>query len=113
VNTCQRAGFPATIRNDAGSGAGERLSRAHPISPFGRKPLRRLRDEAKFLMGLSRVERTQPICWTLFEALILVVSHNGPTMFARIEMTRAAEPREVRNWCRQRAKAYKLRVRCL
>ena len=51
-----------------------------PIPIPGRKPLRTLRDEAKFLMGLSRVERIQPHWLDAIEAVILVVERNGPTM---------------------------------
>ena len=42
-----------------------------PIPIPGRKPLRTPRDEAKFLMGLSRVERIQPHWLDAIEALIL------------------------------------------
>ena len=48
-----------------------------PIPIPGRKPLRTLRDEAKFLMGLSRVERIQPHWLDAIEAVILVVERKG------------------------------------
>jgi hypothetical protein len=82
-----------------------------PIPIPGRKPLRTLRDEAKFLMGLSRVERIQPHWLDAIEAVILVVERNGPTMLARIGMMRAlnhGKPNPKLAPRRKRAKAYKL-----
>jgi hypothetical protein len=58
-------------------------------------------------MGLSRVERIQPHWLDAIEALILVVNHNGPTMFARIGMIRAlnhGKPSPELVPCRKRAK---------
>jgi len=43
-----------------------------PIPIPARKPLRTLRDEAKFLMGLPRVEHIQAHWLDAIEALILV-----------------------------------------
>lgn len=57
----------------------------HPAA----RPLRTLRDVAKFLMGMTPRERIQPHWLDAIEALILVVERNGPTMFARIGIMRA------------------------
>jgi hypothetical protein len=80
-------------------------------TPFrARKPLRPLRDEAKFLMGLSRDERIQPHWLDAIEALILVLNFNGPTMFVRIGTMRAlnhGKPNLDLMPRRKRVKAYK------
>ena len=60
-----------------------------PIPIPGRKPLRTLRDVAKFLMDLPPRERIQPYWLDAIEALVLVAEKNGPTMFARIGVMRA------------------------
>jgi hypothetical protein len=58
-----------------------------PIPVPGRPPLRTLRDVAKFLMAMQPRERIQPHWLDAIEALVMVVlvmvvEHNGPTMFA-------------------------------
>ena len=60
-----------------------------PIPIPGRRPLGTLRDEAKFLMSLTRAERIEPRWLDAIEALVIVIEHNGPTMFARIGVMRA------------------------
>jgi hypothetical protein len=82
-----------------------------PLPIPGSKPLRTLRDVAKFLMGMPPRDRIQPHWLDAIEALIIVVEKNGPTMFARIGIMRAlnrekpapnAEPR------RKKAEAYRV-----
>ena len=53
-----------------------------PIIIPGRRPLRTLRDVAKFLMGMTPRERIEPHWLDAIEAVILVVERNGPTMLA-------------------------------
>jgi hypothetical protein len=60
-----------------------------PIQVPGRKPFRTLRDVAIFLMNMPPRERIQSHWLDAIEALIVVVEHNGPTMFARIGVMRA------------------------
>jgi hypothetical protein len=62
-----------------------------PMPVPGRPPHRTLRDVAKFLMGMSPRERIQSHWLDAIEALVMVVEHSGPTMFARIGIMRALQ----------------------
>ena len=64
-----------------------------PIPIPGRRPLRTLRDEAKFLMSLTRAERIEPRWLDAIEALVIVIEHNGPTMFRADRHHAGIEPR--------------------
>jgi hypothetical protein len=56
--------------------------------PRGRQ-LFTLRDAATYATGLSKKESATAEWQAAIEALMLVVEHDGPTMFARIGMMRA------------------------
>jgi hypothetical protein len=53
------------------------------------KPLATLRDAATYITKLPKAEHEAPEWQAAMEALLLVAEHNGPTMFARIGITRA------------------------
>jgi hypothetical protein len=69
-----------------------------------------LRDAASYITALSQEEAALPEWQAAIEALILVVELGGPTVFARIGVSRAlnrhhepaAEPRK------KRARAYRI-----
>jgi hypothetical protein len=48
-----------------------------------------LEDAGKYIQQLPSAKQQLPEWQAAVEALLLVVQHNGPTMFARIGMTRA------------------------
>jgi hypothetical protein len=48
-----------------------------------------LRDAASYITGLPKKEADLPEWQTAIEALMLVVEHGGPTMFARISVMQA------------------------
>jgi hypothetical protein len=56
--------------------------------PRGR-PLITLGDAARYIQALPEAEHELEDWQNAVEALLLVVKHNGPTMFARIGMMRA------------------------
>jgi hypothetical protein len=53
------------------------------------KPLVTLRDAALYITKLPKAEHEAPEWQAAMQALLLVVEHNGPTMFARIGVMRA------------------------
>ena len=55
----------------------------------GGKPLVTLRDAAVFVTTLPKTEHDPPEWQAAMEALLLLAERDGPTMFARIGMTRA------------------------
>ena len=55
--------------------------------PNGRK-LVTLKDAGDFITKLSKAEHTEPEWQAAMQALILVATHGGPTMFARIGIMR-------------------------
>jgi hypothetical protein len=63
-----------------------------PIELPKGKPLLTLRDAANYIVKLPKAERQAPEWQTAMQALLLVAEQNGPTMFARIGMTRALNP---------------------
>jgi hypothetical protein len=56
--------------------------------PNGRK-LVTLRDAAQYITKLPKAEHDAEAWQAAMEALLLVAEHDGPTMFARIGITRA------------------------
>jgi hypothetical protein len=56
--------------------------------PKGRQ-LVTLKDAGTYITKLPKAEHTAPEWQTAMEALILVATHGGPTMFARIGIVRA------------------------
>jgi hypothetical protein len=64
-----------------------RLDEPIPV-PKG-KPLLTLRDAGTYITKLPKAEHEAPEWQAAMEALILVATHGGPTMFARIGIMRA------------------------
>jgi hypothetical protein len=60
-----------------------------PIALPDGRTLATLRDAATFITALPKKEAALPEWQAAIEALMLVVEHGGPTMFARIGVTRA------------------------
>jgi hypothetical protein len=60
-----------------------------PIVLPGRTPLLTLRDAAHYITKLPRAEHDAEEWQAAMQALLLVVEHDGPTMFARIGVMRA------------------------
>jgi hypothetical protein len=60
-----------------------------PIPVPKRKPLVTLRDAALYITKLPKAEHDAEEWQAATEALLLVVEHDGPTMFARIGVMRA------------------------
>jgi hypothetical protein len=60
-----------------------------PIPLPGGRQLVTLEDAARYIQELPEAEHELEHWLSAVEALLLVVKHNGPTMFARIGMTRA------------------------
>jgi hypothetical protein len=52
-------------------------------------PLITFRDAATYITKLPKAEHEAPAWQAAMEALILVATHGGPTMFARIGIMRA------------------------
>jgi hypothetical protein len=77
--------------------------------PDGRQ-LVTLGDAAKYIQGLPEADHELEEWQAAVEALLLVVKHNGPTMFARIGMMRALYPKETATQAprRERANAYRI-----
>jgi hypothetical protein len=65
--------------------------------PRGRQ-LVTLEDAGKFITKLPKAEHEAPEWQTAMEALILVATHGGPTMFARIGIMRALNRGHVRKF---------------
>jgi hypothetical protein len=55
----------------------------------GRDPLATVRDAALYITKLPKAEHDADEWQAAIEALILVVEHGGPTMFARVGVMRA------------------------
>jgi hypothetical protein len=70
----------------------------HPIILPGRKPLITLRDAALYITKLPKAEHDAEEWQAAMEALLLVVEHGGPTMFARIGIMRALNRNVVREF---------------
>lgn len=65
--------------------------------PDGRK-LVTLRDAGNYITKLPKAEHEAPEWQTAMEALILVATHGGPTMFARIGVMQALNRHHVREF---------------
>jgi hypothetical protein len=63
-----------------------------PIPLPGGRQIVTLEDAARYIQSLPEAEHGQADWQNAVEALLLVVKHNGPTMFARIGMMRALNP---------------------
>ena len=70
---------------------------ADPIELPG-KNLITLRDAALYMAKLPKAEHDTPEWQAAMEALLLVVEHGGPTMFARIGIMRALNRNVVRGF---------------
>ena len=57
-----------------------------PIILPDRKPLVTLRDAAEYITELPKAEHDAEEWQAAMQALLLVVEHDGPTMFARIHV---------------------------
>jgi hypothetical protein len=60
-----------------------------PIALLRGRQLVTLEDAGKYIMKLPKAEHSAPEWQAAMEALILVATHGGPTMFARIGVMRA------------------------
>ena len=69
-----------------------------PIILPGRKPLLTLRDAAQYITRLRKAEHEATEWQAAMEALILVATLGGPTMFARIGIMRALNRNVVREF---------------
>jgi hypothetical protein len=78
--------------------------------PRGRQ-LVTLEDAARYIQELPKSEHKLDQWQAAVDALLLVVKHNGPTMFARIGMIKVLDrdrPVKPPEQCRKRAKADKI-----
>jgi hypothetical protein len=64
-----------------------------------------LRDAGNYILKLPEAEHTAPEWQAAMEALGLVVTHGGPTMFARIGMMQAINRHKPRRNSTRNAKA--------
>jgi hypothetical protein len=55
-----------------------------------------LEDAGNYITKLPKAEHITAECQAAMEALLVVVTHNGPTMFARIGMMKALNPKVER-----------------
>jgi hypothetical protein len=69
-----------------------------PIALPDSRKLVTLRDAASYITALPKQEAALPEWQAAIEALMLVVEHNGPTMFARIGVMRALNRHHVREF---------------
>jgi hypothetical protein len=72
--------------------------------------LRTLDDARAYILDLPEEAQQLTVWQNAVEALLLVVKHNGPTMFARIGMMQALDPHPKPPAAprRKRAKAYRI-----
>ena len=75
---------------------GSQVCRSHRIT--GSKNLITLRDAALYITKLPKAEHDAEEWQAAMEALLLVVEHGGPTMFARIGIMRALSRNVVREF---------------
>ena len=69
-----------------------------PISVPKGKPLVTLKDAGNYITKLPKAEHEAPEWQAAMEALILVATHGGPTMFARIGIMQALNRHHVREF---------------
>jgi hypothetical protein len=62
-----------------------------PIILDGRKPLVTLRDAAEYITELSKAEHDVQGWQAAMQVLLLVAEHDGPSMFARVDVMRAID----------------------
>ena len=87
---CPKASEPnSTRRVGAISGRGWKRSFDDPIPLPGGRHLVTLEDAGNFITKLPKAEHEAPEWQAAMEALILVATAGGPTMFARIGVMRA------------------------
>jgi hypothetical protein len=67
------------------------------VLPDGRT-LVTLHDAATYITGLPKKESSLPEWQAAIEALMLVVEHSGPTMFARVGVMQALNRGHVREF---------------
>jgi hypothetical protein len=80
----------------ADKGWSRRFDEPIPL-PRGRK-LVTLEDAGNYITKLPKAEHAAPEWLAAMEALILVATHGGPTMFARIGVMRALNRHHVREF---------------
>jgi hypothetical protein len=80
----------------AASGWSRRFDEPIPL-PDGRE-LKTLKDAGTYITKLPKAEHEAPEWQAAMEALILVATHGGPTMFARIDVMRALNRHHVREF---------------
>ena len=69
-----------------------------PIPVPKGKPLVTLKDAGNYITKLPKAEHEAPEWQAAMEALILVATHGGPTMFARIGIMQALNRHHVREF---------------
>jgi hypothetical protein len=69
-----------------------------PIILPGREPLITLSDAAHYITKLPKAEHDAEEWQAAMQALLLVVEHDGPTMFARIGVMKALNRGYVREF---------------
>lgn len=82
-----------------------------PIALPSGGALHTLRDAGEFIQGLPKAAQSAPAWLAAAEALLLVVQHNGPVMFAAIAVRQALStdrPRPAPAPRRRRVKAYRV-----
>jgi hypothetical protein len=82
-----------------------------PIPLPGGRQLVTLRDAAEYITKLPKAEHAAEEWQAAMQALLLVAEHDGPTMFARIGVSRALhrhKPRPTTAPRQKRAKAYQI-----
>jgi hypothetical protein len=80
------------------AGKGWRRAFEDPIELPDGRVLVTLHDAASFITGLPKKEPALPEWQAAIEALILVVEHAGPTMFASVGVMRALDRGHVREF---------------
>jgi hypothetical protein len=74
-----------------------RVRRTDPAAPRGRQ-LVTLEDAGNYITKLPKAEHEAKEWQAAMEALILVATHGGPTMFARIGVMKALNRHHVREF---------------
>jgi hypothetical protein len=75
-----------------------------------RQKLITLRDAAEYITELPKAEHDTAEWQAAMQALLLVVEHNGPTIFARIGIMRALNRNVVREFDSSRKDTSKTRI---
>jgi hypothetical protein len=77
-------------------GLGHGIQRVDPATQAQKAPARR--DAAIFITKLPKAEHDAEPWQAAMEVLLLVAEHDGPTMFARIGVTKALNRHHVREF---------------